>query len=129
MGHGVIFDFIQKLQRNPNELEILGDGEQERPFFLVEDCIEGMLYAIENKCDTYNLGCESLTSVTRVAEIVAEEMGLDPGHIYTAGWDGDVPIVYLDVNKIKQLGWQTSRSSDEAVGEAAKRLSRRRVYA
>ncbi len=36
MGHGVIYDFIQKLKQNPKELEILGDGNQEKPFFLVE---------------------------------------------------------------------------------------------
>ena len=48
MGHGVIFDFIRKLKRNPEELEILGDGNQEKPFFLVEDCISGMICAFKN---------------------------------------------------------------------------------
>ena len=30
--HGVIYDFLQKLQRNPSELEILGDGTQRKSY-------------------------------------------------------------------------------------------------
>ena len=129
MGHGVIYDFIQKLRRNPKELEILGDGTQEKPFFLIEDCIEGMLHALNNsnsQCDVYNLGCESFTTVTRVAQIIAEEMGLKNVKFkYTGGrrgWPGDVPVVHYDVNKIKKLGWQANHSSDEAVRIAVRRL-------
>jgi UDP-glucose 4-epimerase len=129
MGHGVIYDFIQKLRRNPKELEILGNGKQEKPFFLVEDCIEGMLHAFynaNNQCDVYNLGCESFTTVTRVAEIVTEEMGLKNVRFkYTGGrrgWPGDVPVVHFAVGKMKSLGWQAKHTSDEAVRIAARRL-------
>jgi UDP-glucose 4-epimerase len=33
--HGVIFDFIHKLNKNPSRLEILGDGTQEKPYLSV----------------------------------------------------------------------------------------------
>jgi UDP-glucose 4-epimerase len=129
MGHGVIFDFIRKLKRNPEELEILGDGKQEKPFFLVEDCISGMVCAFKNssvQCDVFNLGTETYTTVTRIGEIVAEEMGLKNVKFkYTGGrrgWPGDAPVVHFDVNKIKKLGWQASHSSDEAVRIATRRL-------
>ncbi len=129
MGHGVIYDFIQKLKQNPRQLEILGDGKQEKPFFLVEDCIDAMLCAFQNsdnQYDIYNLGCESFTTVTRVARIVAEEMGLkDVKFKYTGGkrgWPGDVPVVHFNVEKIKRLGWQARHNSDEAVRIAARRL-------
>ena len=129
MGHGVIFDFIQKLRKSPKELEILGDGKQEKPFFLVEDCIEGMLRAFQNSnspCDVFNLGCDSFTSVTKVAQIVAKEMDLnDVRFKYTGGkrgWPGDVPVVHFNVEKVKKLGWQARHSSDEAVRIAVQRL-------
>ena len=131
MGHGVIFDFIQKLRKNPRELEILGDGKQEKPFFLVEDCLEGMLCAFQNSSslyDVFNLGCDSFTSVTRVAQIVAKEMGLNNVSFkYTGGkrgWPGDVPVIHFNVEKMKKLGWQARHSSDEAVRIAARRLLR-----
>jgi UDP-glucose 4-epimerase len=129
MGHGVIHDFIEKLKGNPQELEILGDGNQEKPFFLVEECIDGMLCAFNNskiRCDIYNLGCESFTLVTRLAQIVTEEMTLK--HVtfkYTGGargWPGDVPVLHFNVDKIKNLGWVAKYSSDEAVRMATRRL-------
>jgi len=129
MGHGVIHDFIEKLKKNPEELEILGDGKQEKPFFLVEDCIEGMLCAFSNSnnsCDVFNLGCDSFTNVTRVAQIVVEEMNLNNVKFkYTGGkrgWPGDVPVVHFNVEKMKKLGWQAKYTSDEAVRIAARRL-------
>jgi UDP-glucose 4-epimerase len=129
MGHGVIYDFIQKLRKNPHELEILGDGQQEKPFFLVEDCIDGMLHAFQHShapYEVYNLGPENFTTVTRIAEIVVEVMGLKNVKFrYTGGrrgWPGDVPIVHLNIAKIKALGWRPGCSSDEAVRIAAKRL-------
>jgi UDP-glucose 4-epimerase len=129
MGHGVIYDFIRKLQENPGEMEILGDGNQEKNFFLVEDCIDGMFCAFQNshsQYDVYNLGTESFVNVTRIARIVVEEMGLgDVKFKYTGGrrgWPGDAPIVHFNVDKMKRLGWQAKHSSDEAVRIAAKRL-------
>lgn len=89
MGHGVIFDFIQKLKRNPSELEILGDGHQQKPFFLVEDCIDGMFCAFHNsdkQYDVFNLGTETFTNVTRIGEIVADEMGPERCGIQIHGW-------------------------------------------
>jgi UDP-glucose 4-epimerase len=129
MGHGVIYDFIQKLRKNPRELEILGDGKQEKPFFLVEDCIGGMFHAFTHTdapYDIYNLGSDNFSTVTRVAEIVSEVMGLKNVKFrYTGGrrgWPGDVPVVHLDVGKIKALGWRAGQTSDEAVRIAAQRL-------
>jgi len=129
MGHGVIYDFIQKLKKNPKELEILGDGHQEKPFFMVEDCIGGMFHAFQNsdaEFDVFNLGCDTYSTVTRIGEIVVEETGLsNVTFTYTGGkrgWRGDAPVIRFDVSKMKKLGWTASRTSDEAVRTAAQRL-------
>ncbi|MDP2948662.1 MAG: NAD-dependent epimerase/dehydratase family protein [Chloroflexota bacterium] len=130
MRRGVIHDFIAKLRKNPNELEILGDGMGHKNFFLVEDCIEGMLTAVNRAdvqpCDVFNLGCESTTKISAIARIVAEEMGLKNVRFRTTGgkrgWPGDVPNVIYDVSKMKSLGWQAKHTSDEAVRIAARRL-------
>ena len=129
MSHGVIFDFIQKLKRNPHELEIWGDGQGQKPFFLVEDCIEGIFCAYRRTdewCDVFNLGTTTATRIHNVAAIVIEEMGLaDVDLKYTGGrrgFPGDVPELLLDQTKMKRLGWQASHTSDEAVRIAARRL-------
>jgi len=129
MGHGVIFDLIQKLRQDPSRLEIWGDGRQRKPFFLVEDCIDGMLCAhaaSDQWCDVFNLGCVTTTQVDRVAEIVSEEMGLTGVEIQHTGgrrgFPGDVPVLMLNTDKMERLGWRARHTSDEAVRLAARRL-------
>jgi UDP-glucose 4-epimerase len=129
MGHGIIYDFIRKLRRNPEELEILGDGNQEKNYFLVEDCIDGMFCALHNskkQCDVFNLGSPTTVKVKEIARIVSDEMGLKNVRLrFTGGergWPGDVPKVFYDVSKIKKLGWVAKYSSAEAVKMAARRL-------
>lgn len=129
MGHGVIFDFIHKLEKNPKELEILGDGNQEKNYFMIEDCIDGMLCAFNNskkQYDVFNLGSETTVKVSTIAQIVMEEMGLkDVKFRYTGGkrgWPGDVPVVIYDVSKMKSLGWKARYTSAEAVRIATRRL-------
>ncbi len=129
MWHGVIYDFIQKLKNNPRELEILGDGKQEKNFFTVEDCIEGMLTVFnkqEKNCDVFNLGTDTYTTVNGVADIVCEEMGLkNVEYKYSGGsrgWRGDAPYVHFNIDKVKKFGWSPKFTSDGAVRTAAIRL-------
>ena len=124
----VVPDFIQKLDENPDELEILGDGRQEKSYLHVSDCVEAVCHVVENTdepMNTYNLGTETTTSVTTIADIVADEMGLDPEYSYTGGdrgWTGDVPKMRLAVEKLTDLGYEPELSSDEAVRRGAREL-------
>jgi UDP-glucose 4-epimerase len=125
----VIVDFIDKLKKNPKELEILGDGKQQKPYLYVSDIIDGMIFGFEhsnNQINLFNLGCDSNTNVTRIAEMVVEEMGLKSVEFkYTGGkrgWPGDVPRFQLDFTKIKKLGWKERYTSDEAVRKAIREI-------
>lgn len=123
--HGVIIDFIDKLRKNPKELEILGDGKQQKPYLHVSDCVKGIIHGFEKtneQINIFNLGCNTNTTVTRIAELVVEEMKLkDVKFSYTGGkrgWKGDVPKFQLDATKINKTGWETKYTSDEAVKKA-----------
>jgi len=133
MTHGVIADFIAKLRANPEELLIRGDGRQEKNYFLVEECIAGMAYAFRNiprdeetPCDILNLGTDSISKVTTIAEIVREEMDLPDAKIIIEGtkraWLGDQPRVHITVDRIREMGWQAKLQSDEAVRTAVRRM-------
>jgi UDP-glucose 4-epimerase len=123
--HGVIVDFIEKLKKNPKELEILGDGKQCKPYLYVSDCVDGILFGFmhaQEKMNLFNLSCDTTTTVTRIAEMVAEEMKLrNVLFKYTGGirgWKGDVPRFQLDAHKMNKLGWKATLTSDEAVRKA-----------
>ena len=127
--HGVIVDFINKLRKNPKELEILGDGKQRKPYLYVTECIDGIMHGFthaDEEINVFNLGVDSVTEVTRIGKLVVEEMDLENvTFTYTGGkrgWKGDVPHFQFDVNKIKKLGWEANLSSDEAVRKAIQDL-------
>lgn len=119
--HGVIYDFIHKLQKNPKELEVLGNGEQCKPYVYVKDLVAGILYVIDHASADYNvymLGADSRTKVKEIAAMVIEEMGLDATIRYTGGdrgWVGDVPEFRYNLDKVNSLGWKAAYTSNEAV--------------
>jgi len=127
--HGVIFDFIHKLKRDPSRLEVLGDGNQEKSYMSAKDCVKSMLHIIENGSDgwsLFNLGTGDTCSVSRIAEIVVEESELEGVQIeYTGGrrgWAGDVPKTYLDVDKLLATGFKPTSNSESAIRETARSL-------
>ena len=127
--HGVIFDFIHKLKRDPRRLEVLGDGNQEKSYMSAKDCVHSMLHVIglgEEGTALNNLGTGDTCSVSRIAEIVIEESGLEGVSIdYTGGrrgWAGDVPKTYLDVTKLLGTGFEPTAMSEQAVRDTARVL-------
>ena len=122
-------NFIDKLNKNPKELEILGDGKQQKPYLHATEVCDGIIHGLEHsneQVNLFNLGCDSNTTVTRIAEMVIEELGLkDVEFKYTGGkrgWPGDVPRFQLDAKKINNLGWKAKYTSDEAVRKAIREI-------
>ncbi len=128
--HGVIHDFIIKLKRNPEYLEILGDGSQEKSYIHVDDCVNSMLHVQERatKGDVVNLGNDQRTSVTKIAETVRDQMGLKncefryTGGVDGRGWKGDVKIAQLSTDKIKSYGYKNRLDSDGAVKQSVSEI-------
>jgi len=133
MTHGAIFDFIAKLRKNSKEIQLRGDGRQEKNYFLVKECIEGMTFAYRNvdmteekPCDIFNLGTGSVTRVINMVNIIKQEMGFPEATIKITGgiraWPGDQPRVHISVDKLQKLGWTAKFSSDESVKLATQRM-------
>ena len=125
--HGILYDLVEKLNRNPAELEVLGDGNQEKSYLLVDECVDGMVFGYENAQDAvnyYNLGAEDQITVRRIVEVLLEETGLKDVEIkYTggeSGWAGDVPRFLLSTKKMADLGWKPNHDSEQAIREAAR---------
>lgn len=124
-GRTVVGDFIDKLTRDPSRLLILGDGRQAKSYLLCRDCINAMLFVVEQLpkgFQVFNLGCGDSLPVLRIAEMVAEAMELENvEYEFTGGnggWPGDVPRICLNVGKVNALGWKAPHTSEEAVWES-----------
>lgn len=123
LTHGAVFDFIRKLRKNPAELEILGNGTQCKPYIYVLDLVEAIVKLTEEFKpgeEVFNISVKSEgTTVTHIAEIVVDVLGLDNVKFkYTGGdrgWKGDVPRFAYDISKVLATGWEPKHTSDEAV--------------
>ncbi|MBQ7567075.1 MAG: NAD-dependent epimerase/dehydratase family protein [Oscillospiraceae bacterium] len=128
LTHGAVFDFIRKLRKNPAELEILGNGKQCKPYIYVLDLVDAIVKMTREFAageNVYNISVMSDgTTVTHIAEIVVEELGLqNVAFRYTGGdrgWKGDVPRFEYDISKILATGWRPQYTSDEAVRQTVK---------
>jgi UDP-glucose 4-epimerase len=122
--HGVGFDFVRRLRQDPSRLRILGDGSQSKSYIHVSDVMNAVLMAHENLDKPYqvfNVATGDYITVTEIAELAAEVLGIPKGGVrfeYTGGdrgWKGDVPVVRLNTDRIQSLGWKCARNSRQAL--------------
>ena len=132
--HGVIVDFIRKLEMDGSQLEILGSGRQRKSYLLVDDCVDAMIFAIAHSRDrvnVFNVGSNDSVDVTEIADVVVEKMNLSgvkyryTGGIEGRGWKGDVRTMLLSTEAMENLGWRPRRTSRGAIEAAAEALLRR----
>jgi UDP-glucose 4-epimerase len=132
-GRGVIYDLFYKLNKNQKELEILGDGNQEKSFFDVLDCVHGLIgIPRADNCksvEIYNLGNKETMKVKKLAEVVCSEIGVTPKFTFTGGdrgWPGDAPYTILSIEKALNAGWKLKYDCEEAIRRTVKYLFERK---
>jgi len=122
--HGVGFDFIRQLLAAPDRLRILGDGSQSKSYIHVSDVIDAVLMAAKSAdggFHAYNVATGDYITVREIAELAVEMCGLKPGNVRfdftggSRGWKGDVPIVRLNTDRIRSIGWTCRLKTREAL--------------
>jgi len=120
--HGCIFDFYKKLLKNQYELHILGNGKQQKSYLYIGDCINAIFKVIETSRENiniYNLGTEEYVNVDFISDVVCNELGLkNVKKVYGGGergWVGDSPFIFLDVKKVKSIGWKPTLTIEECI--------------
>lgn len=124
--HGVGFDFINKLKTDSSKLLILGDGKQSKSYIHIEDILDAVLMVVDKKLentkyDVFNISTDDYISVDDIARLSCEVLGLNMKNVsfnYTGGdrgWNGDVPSIRFNTDKIKSIGWSCRYSSTVAI--------------
>jgi UDP-glucose 4-epimerase len=128
--HGVGYDFIRKLSRDPKKLEILGDGTQTKSYIHVIDVINAAIMAIDGSqksYDVYNVATQDSLTVREIAEMSIRILGLAECEVFFGktdrGWKADVPKILLSTEKLRGLGWENKHSSLEAMEIALKDMA------
>jgi UDP-glucose 4-epimerase len=125
--HGVGFDFLRQLLKNPRKLRILGDGTQSKSYIHVRDVVDAVLLAARSSNGgfaAYNVATGDYITVTEIAELALECVGLSRHQVEfeyaggNRGWKGDIPIVRLNTDRIQRLGWTCRSGSREALRDS-----------
>jgi UDP-glucose 4-epimerase len=123
--HGVAYDFIRRLLRDPSRLEILGDGQQSKSYIHVDDVLDALLLLHDtgwSGFDVFNVATEDYVTVRRIADLVASRLGIaDVAYTFTGGrrgWKGDVPVVRFNTAKLRGRGWSNRRTSVQALTDS-----------
>ena len=123
--HGVILDFIRKLKATPGNLEVLGDGTQQKSYLHVDELVDAMLFIRErarDKLNYYNIGADDEGITVRfIAETVVERVAQGARISFgegNKGWVGDVPRFTYSIGKLSSLGWRPRLGSAQAVRRA-----------
>ncbi len=125
--HGVALDFVEKLKSNPSQLQILGDGSQTKSYIDAEDVFDAVWLAhknSKNNFDVYNVASNDAITVNEIATIAIQEVLGESAAVEIIygdkdrGWKGDVPVVKLNTDKIRALGFKPKLSSAQAIRRA-----------
>ncbi len=129
--HGILFDLLRKLEKQPKDLEVLGDGTQQKPYLHVAELVDAMLFIAERAkepINVFNIGpTDEGVTVREIAEEVIRQAAPQVPIRFTGGkkgWIGDVPKFRYSIEKLRQLGWAPEKTSREAVRRAVAEIHR-----
>ena len=115
----VIPSLIRKAILYPKEgYGIFGDGKQKRAFLYVQDCVEGLILAMEKieDADPINLGSDELTSIQKLAEKIADISGKHIKIEHDPTGPQGTHRYCADLTKMrKTLNWSPKFSLDEGL--------------
>ncbi len=130
--HGVIHDFLDKIAKNPDKLEIIGTGLQSRDFVHVSDVVDALVtVGSEDSANgkTYNIGFGTTTTIIDLAKMMLKILNLQDRTFITTtnvSWQGDVTKIWFDNSKAKkELNWNPKVSLEDSIREiiAERKLS------
>jgi UDP-glucose 4-epimerase len=128
LTHGVLRDFHSKLKSKPQNLHVLGNGEQQKPFMHVDDLITNMITLNSTSAlnEVFNLSSkDDGVRISEIAEIMIDNFSPTTKPVYQTtpqGWIGDIPKYSFDTNKSISHGAASILSSRKAVEKVVAQL-------
>jgi len=120
----LIGKFSRAVRENLPEVEVWGDGSQEREFLFVEDAVEGILQvAAQAKSDVLNLGCGRGYSIAELAERIAAVTGFQGKICYNPDRFVGARRRLLDVGLVeKEIAWRAAVALEDGIQATVKAM-------
>lgn len=126
--HGIAYDILKKLKKDPKILELFSDGTPKKSSVYVQDGVRAIFQVIKSskeQISVYNIGHNDVLTVDEIVNTILETAGAKTKKKYLGGnkgWKGDNNFVYLDNKKLKALGWKPKYSFKEGIRRTVKYL-------
>lgn len=118
----LIGKFVRAARSEAAEVEVWGDGRQEREFLYVDDAADGIIVAaLHSDADVLNLGSGAAHSIKTVAERIRAKAEFEGRIVYRTDRFVGVDRRVLDVGKMRQtLSWMAQTTLDEGLGRSVR---------
>jgi UDP-glucose 4-epimerase len=126
--YGHVVDFYRKLQADPQNIEVLGDGGQKKSYIYVKDAVAGILTGVEKGTEAvniFNVGTNRAITVDNSLDIICDELAVTPKRHYSGGrtgWIGDSPYILVDCAALRFHGWMPNVSIPDAIRKTVRYL-------
>jgi len=103
----VMFDLLKKLEKNPDQLEVIGTGEQVRDYCYVSDTVSAFILAAQKNGfgKIFNVAGGNPISISDLSKLIIKSLGLSKRtSVYYTGksWTGDIMRLSASITKIQE---------------------------
>ncbi len=130
LTHGLLFDMKKKILSKKKIIQVLGNGEQQKPYSYVNEIIKCMIF-IKNKkfkkrINYFNIGSNDKgIKVKKIINMMVKKFNSKKKVIYqkdNIGWVGDVSKYQYSTKKINKIGFNFRYSSKKSIELCIKEL-------
>ena len=106
--------------RGDTELVVWGSGKPMREFLYVDDMADACVYLMESGIGEgiFNVGTGQDVTIRELAETVMSVVGFKGNIVFDASKPDGTPRKLLNVNRMRQLGWQAQTSLRDGIDKA-----------
>jgi len=120
--HGLLFDMKKKFFSNKNFVQVLGNGNQKKPYAYAEDLIKVIMKLNKLKSSLIlNIGPKDFgITVKEIINKIYYKLNSKKKIFYQKknyGWPGDVPEYYYDLKNLNKKKINLKLSSKEAINK------------
>lgn len=114
--------FVRAAKRGAPNVEVWGDGKQEREFIYVDDAADGIITAaLGSESDLLNLGVGGADSIGDIALKIKQAAGFEGEIVYNNNRFVGVKRRVLDVSRMRdELGWVAPTSIEEGLARTVR---------
>jgi GDP-L-fucose synthase len=115
----MINKFVTAQRNNLPYVTLWGDGTARREFLHVDDAAKGIIFCMENydHSEPINVASGNEISLRQLADMISQEVGYTGKIVWDINKPSGTPSKSLDIEKITELGWQSSISLQQGIAE------------